>query len=154
MFEFFAPFLVASLPHLIFRPATFLALLKGLFLSCALLDSIDEDFLHVPLSAKWASSKLLSQASEGAATSLQVQLRTSQQVLELTEGVGTLAESFREASKLSLQIADILYLVDTFDGAAKAIQDVSKDVRALALDAQGKALIIYYGMADHLSTHW
>lgn len=85
------------------------------------------------------SSKLLSRASEDAATRLEVQLQTSQQVLELTKDVGTLAESAREASRVSLQIADILHLVNTFHGAAEAIQDVSKNVRALALDAQGKA---------------
>lgn len=70
-------------------------------------------------------------------TSLHIQLQTSEKVLELTNNVGTLAESAREASKLSLQIADILHLVDHCHGTADAIHDLSNDVKTLKTDAQG-----------------
>ena len=81
-------------------------------------------------------SKLLSRTSKDAATTLEVQLDTSRKVLELTKDIGTMAESAKEASRLSGQIADITVLVNTFHDTSSRIEDLSSDVRALALMSQ------------------
>ncbi|KAM0793863.1 hypothetical protein BDR22DRAFT_877766 [Usnea florida] len=80
--------------------------------------------------------KLLSQTSKDATTTLEVQLDISRKVLQLTKDIGMMAESAREASRLSSQIADINVLVNTFHDTSSRIQDISDDVRALALMSQ------------------
>ena len=83
-------------------------------------------------------SDLLSQTSQNAVRSLELQLDTSRKVLELTKNVRIMTASASEASRISSQIAEILDLVSTFQSTGGSIQSISDDVKALNLRAQGR----------------
>ena len=83
-------------------------------------------------------SNLLSQTSQKATSSLELQLHTARKVLELTRNVGTLSTAATEASKLSTQIVEILALVSTYRDTASTIDSISDNVRMLALESQGR----------------
>ena len=88
-------------------------------------------------------SELLSQTSQNAVQSLELQLNTSQKVLELTKNVGIMTASASEASRVSTQIAEILGLVSTFQSTGGSIQSISDDVKTLKLRSQGRRTNIF-----------
>lgn len=98
----------------------------------------------LPLSALCLSTKhphvsdLLSQTSQNAVRSLELQLDTSRKVLELTKNVRIMTASAGEASRVSSQIAEILELVSTFHNTGGSIQSISDDVKALSMRSQGR----------------
>ena len=81
---------------------------------------------------------MLSQTSQNAVRSLELQLDTSRKVLELTKNVHIMTASASEASKVSSQIAEILELVSTFQSTGDSIQSISDDVKALNLRSEGR----------------
>ena len=83
-------------------------------------------------------SDLLSQTSQNAVRSLELQLDTSRKVLELTKNVRTMTASASEASRLSSHIAEILELVSTFQSTGGSIQSISDEVKVLHLRSQGR----------------
>ena len=88
-------------------------------------------------------SELLSQTSQKAVQSLELQLNTSRKVLELTKNVRVMTASASEASRVSTQIAEILELVSTFESTGGSIQRISNDVRTLNLRSQGRRTNIF-----------
>lgn len=82
-------------------------------------------------------------------TSLQVQLQTSEKVLELTRNVSTLTDCAKEASKVSLQIADILLLINDYHSTTDAIYDISNSIKVLRSDAQGIISRSKHTMTSH-----
>ena len=100
--------------------------------------------IALTLSALYLSTKdphlsdLLSQTSQNAVRSLELQLETSRKVLELTKNVGIMTASASEASRVSSQIAEILELVSTFQSTGNSIQSISDDVKALKMKSQGR----------------
>ena len=88
-------------------------------------------------------SELLSQTSQKAVQSLELQLNTSRKVLELTKNVRIMTASASEASRVSTQIAEILELVSTFQSTGSSIQRISDDVRTLNLRSQGRQTNIF-----------
>ena len=83
-------------------------------------------------------SDLLSQTSQNAIRSLELQLDTSRKVLELTKNVHIMTASASEASRVSSQIVEILELVSTFQSTGDSIQSISDDVKVLNLRSQGR----------------
>lgn len=83
-------------------------------------------------------SDLLSQTSQNAVRSLELQLETSRKVLELTKNVRIMTASASEASRVSSQIAEILGLVSTFQSTESSIQSISDNVKALNIRSQGR----------------
>ena len=80
---------------------------------------------------------MLSRSSEVATKSLGIQLVTAQKVLELTRDVGTMAESAKEAFKVSDQVSEILRLVTDYNATVDMVQSLSYGVNALAARSQG-----------------
>ena len=60
-------------------------------------------------------------------------------MLELTQGVGTMAESAKEAFKVSNQVSEIMRLVKDYDKPLHTMQALSHSVEALAARSQGKS---------------
>lgn len=85
----------------------------------------------------WSLSKLLSQTSANVMSSLELQLYTSNKVLELTKDIGTMSASATEAAKVSTQVAQILQLISTFHGTTNAVQALSDNVGVLTLRSEG-----------------
>ena len=88
-------------------------------------------------------SDLLSQTSQNAVQSLELQLYTSRKVLELTKNVRIMTASASEALRVSTQIAEILELVSTFQSSGGSIQRISDDVKTLNLRSQGRRSNIF-----------
>ena len=88
-------------------------------------------------------SELLSQTSQNAVQSLELQLNTSRKVLELTKNVRIMTASASEASRVSTQIAEILELVSTFQSTGGSIQSISDGVKTLNLRSQGRQTNIF-----------
>ena len=88
-------------------------------------------------------SELLSQTSQKAVQSLELQLNTSRKVLELTKNVRVMTASASEASRVSTQISEILELVRAFESTGGSIQRISDDVRTLNLRSQGRRTNIF-----------
>lgn len=83
-------------------------------------------------------SELLSQTSQNAVQSLELQLNTSRKILELTKNVRIMTASASEASRVSTQIAEILELVSAFQSTGVSVQSISEDVKTLRLRSQGR----------------
>ncbi len=88
-------------------------------------------------------SDLLSQTSQNAVQSLELQLYTSRKVLELTKNVRIMTASASEASRVSTQLAEILELVSTFQSTGSSIQCISDDIKTLKLRSQGRRSNIF-----------
>ena len=92
----------------------------------------------------YVSSTILSRTSKDATQSLQTQLETAERVLQLTRDVGTLAESAKEAFKVSNQISEVLKLVTDYTTTVETVQSISRGISALAARSQG----MFYDTAE------
>ena len=80
---------------------------------------------------------MLSHSAEDASQSLGIQLETAGRVLELTRDVGNMAESAKEAFKVSNQISEILRLVTDHTAILQTLQSISHGVGTLTARSQG-----------------
>ena len=85
----------------------------------------------------YVSSTILSRASKDATQSLQTQLETAERVLQLTRDVGSLAESAKEAFKVSKQISEVLSFVTDYTTTVETVQSITRGISALAARSQG-----------------
>ena len=80
---------------------------------------------------------MLSHSAKDASQSLRIQLETADRVLELTRGVGIMAETAKEAFKVSNQVSEILRLVTDHTATLQMVQSISHGVSALTARSQG-----------------
>ena len=80
---------------------------------------------------------MLSHSAEDASQSLGIQLETADRVLELTRDVGAMAESAKEAFKVSNQISEILRLITDHTAILQTVQSISHGVNTLTVRSQG-----------------
>ena len=92
----------------------------------------------------YISSTILSRTSKDATQSLQTQLETAERVLQLTRDVGSLAESAKEAFKVSCQISKVLKLVNDDTTTVETVHSISRGISALAARSQG----MFYDTAE------
>ena len=82
-------------------------------------------------------SMMLSHSAEDASQSLRIQLETADRVLELTRDVGIMAETAKEAFKVSNQVSEILRLVTEHTVTLQMVQSISHGVNTLTARSQG-----------------
>ena len=70
-------------------------------------------------------------------------METATKVLELTQDIGTMAESAKEALKISGQVSEILRLCSDYSTTVHAVQSLSHGVQSLAMRSQGTFLNIF-----------
>ena len=75
---------------------------------------------------------------EVAASSLEIQLDTSQKILDMSKGISNMAVVEEEINKVSTRTRDILQLIQTLHGNSDVIEDLSKDVKTLAIRSRGE----------------
>ena len=61
-------------------------------------------------------------------------------MLQLSQGVGTLLESAKEAQALSSQVESILQLISSLHDGVATFEDVAGDIKAMTLMTRGKFL--------------
>ena len=80
---------------------------------------------------------MLSHSAQEASQSLGIQLETADRVLELTRDVGIMAETAKEAFKVSSQVSKILRLVTDHTATLQTVQSISHGVSTLTARSQG-----------------
>lgn len=80
---------------------------------------------------------MLSHSAEEASQSLGIQLETADRVLELTRDVVIMAETAKEAFKVSNQVSEILRLVTDHTATLQTVQSMSHGVSTLTARSQG-----------------
>ena len=82
-------------------------------------------------------SKLLSQASDMAESSLEIQRKNAQKIVELSQTIASIKNTSHEASRVSAQLSDILYLIKGHTVNSSEMQLLTDRIDSLTVKAQG-----------------
>ena len=82
-------------------------------------------------------SELLSQAFGMAESSLEIQRTNAQKIVELSETIASMKDTSHEASRVSAQLSDILYLIKGHAVNSTDMQLLTDGIDSLTVKARG-----------------
>ena len=95
---------------------------------------------------------MLSHSAKETSQGLRIQLGTADRVLQLTRDVGIMAETAKEAFKVSNQVSEILRLATDHTATLQTAQSISHGVSTLTARSQGMSRSTS-GRQNHFLTH-